>query len=158
MIFQVVMYNLKMYIFTMPTTFHGPTIGYHDLKIIENMNIAIGFLGNAMMNKIMRSTTINKDYDLPMLNIANELEGLWRREASEGMQGNEWVNFRWVIGLQGSIGKGGLFNKGNCHIFFRNIFKNGHKKKLFLNLVPRKIFFITIIEKTLPVGIHPFHP
>jgi hypothetical protein len=55
---------------------HGPTIGYHDLKIIENMNIAIGFLGNAMMNKIVGSTTINKDYELPMLNIANELEGL----------------------------------------------------------------------------------
>jgi hypothetical protein len=51
--------------------------------------------------------------------------------------------------LLGSIRKGGLFNKGNCHIFFRNIFRNGHKKFLFLTLVPRKIFFITIIEKTI---------
>jgi hypothetical protein len=96
--FQVVMSNLKTYIFTMTTTFHGPTIGYHDLKIIESMNIEIGFLGNATMNKIVGATTVNKDDDIPMLNIVNELEGLWRREASEGMQGNEWVNFRWVTG------------------------------------------------------------
>jgi hypothetical protein len=47
MIFQVVLSNLKTYIFTMPTTFHGPSIGYHDLKIVDDMNIEIGFLGNA---------------------------------------------------------------------------------------------------------------
>jgi hypothetical protein len=149
MIFQVVMSKLKTYIFTMPTKFHGPTIGYHDLKIIDNTNIEIGFLGNAMMNKIVGATTFNKDDDLPMLNIANELEGLWSREANEGMQGNEWFNFRWVSGLLGSIKNGGLFNKWNYHIFFRNIFGNDHKRFLFLTLVPWKIFFITIIEKTL---------
>jgi hypothetical protein len=83
-----------MYIFTTPTTFHGPTIGYHDLKIIDSMNIEISFLGNATMNKIVGATTVNKDYELPIVNITNELEGLWRREASEGMQGNDWFNFR----------------------------------------------------------------
>jgi hypothetical protein len=49
-----------------------------------------------MMNKIVGATTVNKDDDLPNINIANELEGLWSRESSEGMQGNEWVKFRWV--------------------------------------------------------------
>jgi hypothetical protein len=39
-----------------------------------------------MVNKIMGASTINKDDEFPMLNIANELEGLWSREASEGMQ------------------------------------------------------------------------
>jgi hypothetical protein len=99
--FQVVMSNLKMYIFTTPTTFHGPTIGYHDLKVIDNTDIAIGFLGNAMMDKIVGATTVNQDDDLPILNIANELEGLGSRETSESMQGNEWFNFRWVSGLLG---------------------------------------------------------
>ena len=54
------------------------------------MNIAISFLGNATMNKIVGATTVNKDDDLTMLNIANDLEGLWRKEANEGIQGNEW--------------------------------------------------------------------
>jgi hypothetical protein len=121
------MSNLKTNNFTTPTTFHGPTIGYHDLKIIDSMNIAIGFLGNATMNKIVGTTTVNKDDDLPVLNVANELENLLGREANEGMQGNEWVNFRWVSRLLGGIEKGGFFNKGNCHILFRNIFENGHK-------------------------------
>jgi hypothetical protein len=67
------MSNLKTHIFTMPTTFHGPTIGYNDLKIIDNTNIAIGFMGNAMMNKIVGATIVNKDDDLSILNIANEL-------------------------------------------------------------------------------------
>jgi hypothetical protein len=65
------------------------------------------------------------------------------------IQGDEWVNFRWVNGILGSIRKGRLFNKGNYHIFFKNIFRNGHKKFLFDTLVPQKIIFITIIENTL---------
>jgi hypothetical protein len=92
------------------------------------------------MNKIVGATTVNKDDDLPMLNIANELEGLWSREASEGMQGNEWVNFRWVSRLLGSIGKGGLFNKGNCHIFFRTSSEMAIKSFCSLHLCPRKYF------------------
>ena len=80
---------MKTYIFTTPKTFHGPTIGYHDLKIINNTNIAIGFLGNAMMNKIVGVTTVNKDDDLHVLNVANDLERLGGREASEGIQGNK---------------------------------------------------------------------
>jgi hypothetical protein len=121
------MSNLKMDIFTTPTTFHGPTIGYHDLKIIDKMNIAIGFLGNVTMNKNVGPTTINKDDDLYVLNVSNELECLWGQEASEGMQGNKWVNVRWVSRLMGGIRKGGFFNQGNYHILFRNIFENGHK-------------------------------
>jgi hypothetical protein len=46
MIFHLVMSNLSTNIFAMPTTFHGPTIGYHDLKIINITNIEISFLGN----------------------------------------------------------------------------------------------------------------
>jgi hypothetical protein len=76
-----------MYIFTTPTTFHGTTIGYNDLKIVEGMNIVIGFLVNAVVsNKIMGSSTINKDDDFHMINIANELKGLGIRESNEGMQ------------------------------------------------------------------------
>jgi hypothetical protein len=122
------------------------------------MNIEIGFLGNVMMNKIVGATTINNDDYLPILNIANGLEGLWSRELSECFQGNEWFNFRWVSGLLGSIGKGGLFIKWNCHIFMGNIFGNGHKKSLFLTLVPRKISFITTIAKTLQLVFNHFNP
>jgi hypothetical protein len=85
MIFHVVLSNLKMYIFITPTTFHGTTIGYHDPKIIDNTNITIDFLGNEAVNKIMSASIVNKDDDFPMLNIANEHEGLGSREASEGM-------------------------------------------------------------------------
>jgi hypothetical protein len=106
------MSNLKIDIFTPPTTFHGPTIGYHDLKIIDKTNIAIGFLGNATMNKIVVATTVNKDDDLLVLNVANELEHLGGREASEGMQGNKWVSSggsacSWVAsGREGSSTRG----------------------------------------------------
>jgi hypothetical protein len=55
----------------MNSTFHGPAIGNHDLEIIECMNIAISFMDSAMMNKIMGSSTINKNDDLPMLDVAN---------------------------------------------------------------------------------------
>jgi hypothetical protein len=158
MIFQVVVSNFKMYIFTTPTTFHGPTTGYHDLKMIDNTNITIGFLGNVPMNKIVGATIVNKDDDLPMLNIANAIEGLWSRESSEGIQVNEWVKFRWVSGILGSIRKGRLLNKGKYHILFKNIFRNGHKKFLFLTLVPQKIFFITIIEKILQLEFNHFNP
>jgi hypothetical protein len=86
------------------------------------MNIEIGFMGNGTMNKTVGATTINKDDDLPMVNVANEIERLGGQEASEDMKGNKWVNFRWVNKLLGGIGKGWFFNKGNCHILFRNIF------------------------------------
>jgi hypothetical protein len=69
--FHVVLTNLEMHIFTMPSTFHGPGIHNHDLKIIDGMDIAISFLGNATMNKIMGASTINKNDDLPMLNVTN---------------------------------------------------------------------------------------
>jgi hypothetical protein len=55
----------------MPSTFHGITIGNHDLEIIDYTNIAISFLVNATMNKIMGASTINKNDDLPMLDISN---------------------------------------------------------------------------------------
>jgi hypothetical protein len=51
----------------MPPTFHGPAIGNHDLKIIDCMDIAISFLGNVAMNKIMGASTVNKDDDLRCL-------------------------------------------------------------------------------------------
>jgi hypothetical protein len=71
MIFQVVVINLETHIFTMPSTFHGPTTGNNDLEIIDCTNIAISFLGNAVMNKIMGASTINKNDDLPMLDVTN---------------------------------------------------------------------------------------
>jgi hypothetical protein len=83
MIFQVVVANLETHILTMPSTFHGDAIGNHDLEIIDCMDIAMSFLGNAAMNKIMGASTINKNVDLPMLDVTDYLEGLGSREDSE---------------------------------------------------------------------------
>jgi hypothetical protein len=69
--FHVVLTNLEMHIFTMPPTFHGHAIGNHDLKIIDGTDIALSFLENAVMNKIMGPSTINKDDYLHMLNVTN---------------------------------------------------------------------------------------
>jgi hypothetical protein len=46
-------------IFTTHYTFHETTIGNHDLKIVENMDIAIEFLGKVVMNEIMSVSTVN---------------------------------------------------------------------------------------------------
>jgi hypothetical protein len=56
---QVVLANLEMHIFTMPSSFHGTSIGNHDLKIVDYLEIAMGLLRNASMNEIMSATTIN---------------------------------------------------------------------------------------------------
>jgi hypothetical protein len=61
------------------------SIGIHDLEIIDCMDIAMSFLGNASMNKIMGATTINQNDDLHMLDLTNYLEGLWSRETSESI-------------------------------------------------------------------------
>jgi hypothetical protein len=71
MTFHVVVANLETHIFTTPSTFHGSTIGNHDLEIIDNMDLAMSFLGNAAMNKIMGASTINQNDDLPMLDVTN---------------------------------------------------------------------------------------
>ena len=73
MAFQVVVTNLEMHIFTTPSTFHGTTIRNHDLEIINGMDVAMSFLGNAMMNKIMGVATINQNDDLLMLDVTNNL-------------------------------------------------------------------------------------
>jgi hypothetical protein len=57
--FKVVLTILEMHIFTTPPTFHGTSIGNLDFKIVDCMNITIGFLGNMMMNKIMGATISN---------------------------------------------------------------------------------------------------
>jgi hypothetical protein len=85
MIFQVVVTNSETHIFTTPSKFHGPAIGNHDFEIIDCTDIAISFLGNEVMNKIMGASTINKNDDLPMLDVANYLGGLGRREANESI-------------------------------------------------------------------------
>jgi hypothetical protein len=69
--FQVVVTNLEMHIFTTPSTFHGASIGNHDLETIDCMDIAMSFLGNAVMSKIMGASTIHKNDDLPMLDVIN---------------------------------------------------------------------------------------
>jgi hypothetical protein len=58
-----------VHIFTIPATFYGTFIGNHDLKIVENMDIEIYFLGNAVVNKIMGVFTVKKDGEFPMLNV-----------------------------------------------------------------------------------------
>jgi hypothetical protein len=69
--FEVVVTDLETHIFTMPSTFHGTTIGNHDLQIVDSMDVAMSFLGNATMNKIMGSSTINQNDDLPMLDVTD---------------------------------------------------------------------------------------
>jgi hypothetical protein len=91
--FQVVITNFETHIFTMPSTFHGATIGNHDLEIIDDMDVAMSFLGNAVMNKIMGASTINQNDELPMLDVTDYLEGLGSREASESIEGNDRFYF-----------------------------------------------------------------
>jgi hypothetical protein len=55
----------------MPSTFHGATISNHDLEIIDCMDVAMSFLGNAAMNKIVGASTINQNDDLPMLDVTD---------------------------------------------------------------------------------------
>jgi hypothetical protein len=69
--FQVVVTNLEMHIFPIPSTFHRATIGNHDLEIIDTMDVAISFLGNAAMNKIMGVATISHDVDILMLDVTD---------------------------------------------------------------------------------------
>jgi hypothetical protein len=62
---------LETHIFTMSSTFHGPAIVNHDLEIIDCTYIVISFLGNTEMDKIMGASTINKNDDLPMIDVTN---------------------------------------------------------------------------------------
>jgi hypothetical protein len=63
--------DLETHIFTVPFTFHGTTIGNHDLEIVDSMDVAMSFLGNVAMNKIMGASTINQNDDLLMLDVTN---------------------------------------------------------------------------------------
>jgi hypothetical protein len=69
--FYVVVTNLEMHIFKALATFHRTTIGNHDLEIVDDMDVAMGFLGNVTMNKIMGTSTINQNDDLSMLDVTN---------------------------------------------------------------------------------------
>ena len=60
-----------MRIFTTPSTFHGTSIGNHDLKIVDNMDIEHGLLINVVMNKIVDVSTVDSYDDFPMLDISN---------------------------------------------------------------------------------------
>jgi hypothetical protein len=53
------------------STFHGTTIGNHDLKIIDGIDVTIDFLSNEAMNKFMGSTTIHKDDEFPIFDVTN---------------------------------------------------------------------------------------
>jgi hypothetical protein len=59
MLFQVILTNLEVHIFIIPSTFLGTPIGNHDLEINNWMYIEIKFLGIATMNKSMGSSTVN---------------------------------------------------------------------------------------------------
>jgi hypothetical protein len=63
------------------------------LEIIDGMDIAMSFLGNVMMNKIVGASTISQNDDLPMLDVTDELEGLWRGEDNERIEGNDQFYF-----------------------------------------------------------------
>ena len=61
--FEVVVTDLEAHIFKAPSTLHRATIGNHDLEIINSMDIAVGFLGDVAMNKVVGTATINQDDD-----------------------------------------------------------------------------------------------
>jgi hypothetical protein len=67
----VILTNLESHIFTTSPTFHGTTIGNHDLKIIECTYVTIDFLGNVVINKVMGATTVHKDDDFSMFDVTN---------------------------------------------------------------------------------------
>ena len=69
--FQGILTNLESHIFTSSPTFHGTAIGNHDLKIINDVDVIIDFLGNVVMNKIMGATTIHKDDEFPIFDVTN---------------------------------------------------------------------------------------
>jgi hypothetical protein len=69
--FEVVVTYLEIHIFTAPATFHRTTIGNHDLEIVDIMDVAMGFLGNAAMNKIVGAPTINQNDDLSVLDVTD---------------------------------------------------------------------------------------
>jgi hypothetical protein len=71
MIFQLMLTNFEKHIFTMPPTFHGTSIGNHDLKIVDYMDIAMVFLRNASMNEIISATTVKENDDLLIFYVAN---------------------------------------------------------------------------------------
>jgi hypothetical protein len=62
---------LESHIFTSSPTFHGTTIGNHDLKIIEDTDVTIEFLGNVAMNKVVGATTVHKDDEFPIFDVTN---------------------------------------------------------------------------------------
>jgi hypothetical protein len=67
----MILTNLESHIFTSSPTFHGTTIGNHDLKIIDCTDVTIDFLGNTMMNKVMGVTTVHKDDDFTIFYVTN---------------------------------------------------------------------------------------
>jgi hypothetical protein len=40
-------------------------------KLLTGMDVAMSFLGNVAMNKIMGASTINQNDDLPMLDVTD---------------------------------------------------------------------------------------
>jgi hypothetical protein len=42
-----------------------------SLATLHNMDVAMSFLGNVAMNKIMGASTINQNDDLPMLDVTD---------------------------------------------------------------------------------------
>jgi hypothetical protein len=138
MIFDVVLTNLETHNFTTPSTFHGPAIGNYDLKMIDDTNIAIIFLGNGAMNKIMGASTINKNDDLHMLNVTNYVEGLGRIEAVRSFM--EMIGFT-LGGSEGgvmSMGLGDTHTRGASTLTYETSFEMAIKIFCSLHLCPRK--------------------
>jgi hypothetical protein len=91
--FEVVVTYLETHIFTASATFHRTTIHNHDLGIIDSMDVAMGFLDDGAMNKIVGAATINQDDDLSVLDVTDYLEGLGGRETGESIEGDDWFHF-----------------------------------------------------------------
>jgi hypothetical protein len=62
----VILTNLESHIFTSSPSFHGTTIGNHDLKIIDWTDVTIDLLGNVMMDNVLGVATVHKDDNFPI--------------------------------------------------------------------------------------------
>jgi hypothetical protein len=77
---------LKRHIFTTTTPFHRTSITNHDLEFFHTMDVVVSFLGYTSMNEVLDATALNSDNDFAMFDVANQFEGLGRRNFSQHMQ------------------------------------------------------------------------
>lgn len=74
--FEVIVTQLEWHIFKASPTFNHPFINYHNLKLGNWVDIAMGFLFHSFVDKIVSATTINQSYNFAVLDITLKFQGL----------------------------------------------------------------------------------